>query len=397
MRRYLLSIVLVLFAVTGIGAYFAYGASDRLPEFRLVTLQGDEAVGENIRLGGSYGGRMRSQFLSVEVRGSYYDRDRSLAQQWRERADADPEIAALIRDHRRFMRGKPRYAWALQNLHKDREWLIYADAALYRRGPSAWDVVATIEMLPLSGGEARRYEVTLDQVSANRGGYVRDVARIGEELHLILRVGNDQFADYILDMSGRLIRKVNLAGGDGEPVNSANRYLTAYPVPAEDSLVIAVTETDPDTGYARNMRFMRYDYASGEAADLAELAVDQKEGETAAVYPAGDQFAVIVHDAQMIRWQLVSADGKAILSPEQSATAEALGGKEIRDADVADEAAYVLMKDGVHHVVAAVDLRSGALLYSGRVELTGAAENADEELKSLRLNNLYAAPREGSN
>jgi len=398
-KRYLLSIVLVLFAVAGIGSYYAYGASDRLPEFRLAAVQGDGAIGDRIRLSGSYGGRMFSQFLAVSAQGSDYDRDRSIFHKWRERvrlADADPEIAALIREHRRFMRGKPRYAWALNNLHKDREWLIFADAKLYQRGPSAWDLAATIEMLSLSGGEVRRYDVLLDQTSAAAGGYVQDVARIGEKLHLIIQIGYDRYADYILDMNGRLIEKVILSGEEDGPENGGGRYITAFPSSSGDALAMAVTKTDPETGAARKISFHRYHYASGSISKLAEIPIDQKEGEKVAVYAADDQFAVLIHDEQTARWRLLPARGGTSLPPEQSAKAGSLGGKEIKTAYVADGIAFLLMKNGSRHVVAAIDLSSGALLYSGRVELAGAAAHEEEELALLRLNNLYVAPREGS-
>lgn len=395
MRRYLLSIVLVLFAATGIGSYFAYGAADRLPEFRLVTIQGDEAIGERIRLMGSYGGRMRSQFLQVDAQGSVYDRDRSIVEKWREQASlarVEPELASLIREHRHFLRGKPRYSWILQNLHKDEEWLIFAEAMLYRRAPSAWDLVATIEMLPLDGGKMRRYELILDQTSENTGGYLKDVARIGEELHLIVQVRNGQYFDYILDMNGSLLRKVNLArGGDG--VMIANHEFGAFTSSLDDGLLMADSITEPDTGRVQNLKFYRYHYASSEFSDLAELAVDQQEGESVAVRLIGDDIAVIIHDSERVRWHLLSADEKEEPRSSDPITAEALGGKEIKTVVAAGNIAYLLLKHDLHPVAVAVDLEEGAIVYSGKVELVGPAEEAEKELGQLRLNNLSVALR----
>ncbi len=72
MRRYWLSIIIAVLAVSGIGSYYAFARQNYLPEYKLETMQGDPQEGAAVTLSGSYYGDMRSEPLKVNTAGSEY-------------------------------------------------------------------------------------------------------------------------------------------------------------------------------------------------------------------------------------------------------------------------------------------------------------------------------------
>lgn len=133
MRRYWLSILMVVLGVSGIATYYSYGRLDFLPDYKLETIQGDAKEGAVIELSGSQYLERRSEALNINFKGSEYYRSNENMRKNVLSGDSwfykQPDIKQMIKDHKSFMRGKLN----AQGFYRDEEWVVYAEVKAEKR------------------------------------------------------------------------------------------------------------------------------------------------------------------------------------------------------------------------------------------------------------------------
>jgi len=125
--RYALSVGLCLIVLATLGYYYAYASDERLPSFKLETIEGDAKEGAALSLIGSYNRSMESKMLSVTTEGSEYaprDTIANLLPWERPWTPESPDLEAILKEHPNFMRGKS----ASRGWYRDEEMLVYAAA-----------------------------------------------------------------------------------------------------------------------------------------------------------------------------------------------------------------------------------------------------------------------------
>lgn len=393
MKRYSLTILLVLFAVIGIGAYYAYAAMDRLPEFQLAAVEGDASLGEELELSGSYGGRMRSHFLNVTEEGSeYYSRQSFYEKHFgdtRGWAASQDGLAQLLREHRDFMRGK-RFA---DSFYKDEQWLIYAAA------PSQDSNVLEVELLDLASGQKKRFEADLPEQQDLSELRPVEIQRVGNELHMVVtyymghqgkRPGIDYFLCVMDLSSGALNRqeKLDLGIAVKENVKLYVNTVTHESIGPGGTLVFMVTEETPAPDGRTELlsrSLYTYDFKSGE---LSELPVKFPDNDHYSLRLSGDRLFLLLHKEQQFELRQYNVHSGELLA-SVSKTVEELGGDTLYTTLIKDRRIYALLhRDGIPQAVI-LDAADGTLLYRGEAVYAGPAEEAEEELKQVRLLNLY--------
>lgn len=402
MKRYLLTLLSAAFAFCGIGAYYAFGTRESLPEFRLVAVKGDAAEAAAIRLGATYGSGIDiyPEHLEIGAEGSEYDDQASfyrrtiLEARW---IYQDPDIRQWIRDYRQFMRGKGNMA----SFYKDGEWLIYAEVAPAGHRAAEPEAVLRVHLLNLASGKASRLEMrTAGRIAGGYAG-VEDVQRLGNRLHILTtqRVwpapGNGpaketvpEFHDYVVDLdSGKLAEDRNIPYGT-EDGSKAGVYLSTitesvFYAPS-DCAILRVQQygSGPSSTKEERERFYAYDYASGQATELP--ASWTKAGEHRVLVLRNGRLNVLDWTQPALRAASYDLRSGQVRS-EISLKASQLGADAFKEARVQNGRIYVrYVKDGTP-MFAVADDGSGKWLFEGRVEPVGASADDDEAMKNLQI------------
>jgi|GEM_PF-6188877 hypothetical protein len=220
MKRYAITIALVLLIGASFGTYYALGADLHLPKYRLQTVEGNPAEAADLILSGSYVGGKGSFLLEVSTEGSKRTGP-SFWNQWK-KSDGpltnqalSSDFHSLYQEHSDFMRGK----FDTYGFYQDQNTLIFAKANyaktkdLQKSGTIHWSA----DVLDLATGKKTRYadKQTEPAISA----HVVDVQKIGSEIHIltiVTRSGiNSKMIDNIFDsVSGEPIRTVQLPLGE---------------------------------------------------------------------------------------------------------------------------------------------------------------------------------------
>ncbi|HEX7057785.1 MAG TPA: hypothetical protein VF260_11425 [Bacilli bacterium] len=174
MTRYWYSLVLIVFTVFSIGAYYVYAVGDRPPEFILQKQSGDEREALAVRLQGTY----YNQWVTIDSQGSEYMNERPYFAQLVHPFYDSPEIARLIREHRSFMRGKARFP----EVYFENDRLVaYAYQKQMSANISGYNRF-TIAKLDKKSSATFSYDADLPHKENYNGVYVQDVQAIGDML-----------------------------------------------------------------------------------------------------------------------------------------------------------------------------------------------------------------------
>ncbi|WP_256757991.1 hypothetical protein [Cohnella sp. WQ 127256] len=403
MKRYLLSVILGVFIVVGIGAYYVNGAMDRLPEYKLSTLEGNPDEAQMVKLSGSYGGRMLWESLTVDTDGSIYRKDRSEFakslfnnQSWKFR---DSDMKALKKEHRNFMRGKG----LMDSFYKDEEWLIYAEGIVHRNNNSMLDANLKIDLLNEKTGNVTQYRVDISDEANYSWIDILDVQRVDDQIHLLVRQhveASSELHDYVVDLkSGQLIRNEMLnhgiRSGENEELNLFAITNEIRSKPGE--FVVLSVRKDRRTKESSNSYrldsvsedLFSYSYKTGKLNELLIYKNKNKlEDDSNDFTLNGNILSNLRNNTNAItlsRYDL-SLDQK--LEGITSLSAQQLGADDIGSLRLSQNRVYVLLRKDSIPQLAVLDTATGTVLYKGQATYEGPASNSEEQMKNLRLLNI---------
>ncbi|WP_027093878.1 hypothetical protein [Cohnella thermotolerans] len=403
MKRYSITLVLVLLVVVALGSYYAFGADERLPQYKLTALEGDPQEAEGLELSGSFGGRMWSKFLSVSVNGSRYSSDQLLVGQWWNslwRRSGHSEIDNLQREYPNFMRTKRNP----DGFYKDGDWLVYVQASITKPERGArW----ACDMLELSTGKRTRFSASAPGEDAYHSVNVLDVQKIGNDIHVLTRMlsmgdgggyGVDGFHDIVIDAaSGQVVRDRPLPLEEYAGLHRSlllEDFSDRIPSKPNDYAVLVISgepgdgPSDPSAAPKEQSvtKLYAYTYRSGELTELPQFA-GNGDSHAYMYNLQGDRLIFLRNDTnQVILSQYDLRAGRKEATVEVAA--EKLGRGIIQDAQVYDDRIYILLKSDDMPIAAVADASDGRILYKGQVVCTDPKFESEEQVKRLSLLNL---------
>jgi len=411
MKRYGITVGLVLFLTIGLATYYIYNASDRLPDFRLVAAEGDPAIGNVIELDGTYGGRWRSEFLEVTSSGSEYASDRSL---WRQEiANArswfreQPGIRELIEAHRGFMRGKS----DVYGFYRDEETVAYVEAA---SNPTEREIAVRLETLDRRDGRMASWErrVALDAAASHVS--VLDVQRFGSELRVVVERGKPTApgAKGRVDVPAREVFDLAFDWATGEPLRQSAVFGSAAFPPDVDAYGEVVGASDPtapseyltyrsiegasvpqeagegDPKAPRETeRLFVYHYRTGSVTELSRRELSPDAQYEAQYETRGDHLARTWLEGGRVTIERFDLAGGTDAGRLDIGAAD-LGIEAILDTVLRDGRLYVLYTENRAPAVAALDASTGAPVYRGLVVAANESPEAEREARWLHLTNV---------
>lgn len=410
MKRYAVTLALVLLVAASMGTYYAYGANPHLPEYRLQTLEGDPAEAAALTLEGSFVGGKGSYMLKVTTEGSEYGNG-SLWHQlltsgstWM--SDYYSDICELFREHKQFMRGKDN----LSGFYQDRNTAIYANASVVLPDRSVrW----TVDILPQSGGK-RTSIMKADPLGQINYAAVEDVQKIGDEVHVLTFLpeegGPTEYRDEVFDVS------------TGKPSHSIKMQMWTPSAPDREVSVITIADTTPTapnpqavlvvserstvsaaTGMPAaatsnglpkvfSTRVYAYDYATG---DMKLVPVDLGDTEDGNDFDtinqlSGNLFESLYRTSDAVSLQRYDLR-TSIAGPAVTIHADQIGEGQIGSALLANGRIYLLVRtDGMNDLptVAVADADDGRILYKGQPVCVDPNGRPADQVGDVWLGNL---------
>ncbi|QJD83096.1 hypothetical protein [Cohnella herbarum] len=411
MKRYWLSALLGLFAVVAISTYYIYGATEKLPVYKLQTIEGDENVIADVNLYGWYGGVLHSESMDLSLEGTNYNVDMSLyekhvknARSW---TSSQKGYKELKKEHRNFMRGKS----AMDQFYKDKEWLIYVKATLdynYDHIDDKEEAILKIDLLNEKTGKVNRYQTTIKDSSIYTWMTIEDVQRIDDQIHILttqraMNIGEEdrnstaELHVYVVDMnSGDLIKNETLKHGitatDKEDIilSSVSNEIRSEP---GEVVVLRIRKEKAEDHLEGNVYSMEsqsdhlfaYSYRTGKLTMLTEYFL---KGNTALLpdYTLnGNILSSLVYDTNAITIARYDIVANKKLPGLHELTAQQLGVNEIASVTIGNGHVYALLRKGEHTELAVLEATSGKVLYRGQPTYKGPSSKADEQMKNLHL------------
>jgi hypothetical protein len=411
MKRYLLTIILCLLSMAGIGTYYVYGSEDHLPNFKLFTLEGNAEEAAVIDLSGNYGGRMRSEFVTVSLEGSDYTSRQSLYSRNIPNVNAwynqDPDLKKLLRDHRDFMRGKrPSGSFFMDN-----EWVVYADAFVKNQDQAIPEYTLKLELLNQTSGKVNHFAQPVAQGNPYSYINVVDVQLVDNLIHVLVRQSldanrmtpkisrlMDEYHDYVFDLnSGNLVKDIELqsaiSAGEKESVEYRS-YMIAndnQSAPGKYAVLVVRKEqvTYGDNGSEKREPLSEQLYAySYMTSKLTALPDSLTQAKTDTMYSLnGNLLYLMENNHQTVALSQFDLNSGNDVKKVPAITAHQLGGDQIDVTIIKNNRAYFLLHEKGIPMAAVIDT-NGTLLYKGEVTIEGPASGSPEQMKQLRLINM---------
>jgi hypothetical protein len=412
MKRYILTIILCVLSVAGIGTYYVYGMEDHLPNFKLSTLQGNAEEASVIDLSGVYGGRMRSEFVNVSLEGSDYTSRQSLYKKNIPNVNAwynlDSDLTKLLHDHRDFMRGKRPSG----SFYMDNEWVIYADAFVKNQDQAIPEYTLKLDLLNQTTGKVNHFAQSVAQGIRLNYFQVVDVQQLDNKVHVMIRqsennriihgnsISIDEYHDYVFDPKtgslmddNKLQPAINIGEKEGIEYQS---YIIANDNPsAPGKYAVLVVRKDQvtygDNGSENRVPLLEhlfnYSYQTGKLTALPDL-LTHATTELGTLYSLnGNLLNQLENNHQTIAWSQYNLNSGKDVKKVPEITANQLGGDKIDTTIIKNNRAYLLLHNKGIPMAAVVDT-NGTLSYKGEVTVEGPASGSSEQMKLLRLLNM---------
>lgn len=403
MKRYLLSIILAVFAIGGIGMGYIYSAIDHLPKYKLATIQGDPKELVGIELSGSYLPRMFSEALTVTAQGSQYYKEtesfRKNILSYRGWFLNDSTIQQLVKEYRQFMRGKGND----DGFYNDEQWLIYVDIKNVFTDDSNHEIPLEISLLNKLTKQTKEYEILMD---GKNGFYIRDVQLIEDQIHILMSTysperESDDIYDFVVNLyNGQLESKdkLDISGGSFIDKTGEEHLFSNYPItesariaPSDFVIIVEYDEKIISREGRNSYSFERvseqyyaYSYRTGEILTLPDM-----NGTTDSISLNNNLFVQAVNNSESIalsKYDLISGESKL---NDMTITASDMGITEFnKSLLVANNRLYVFFEKNRIPMVVIVDVQNGEVLYKGEVVFDGPDSEASMAIDKLHLLNI---------
>ena len=212
MKRYWLSIVLVVLIVVSLGIFYIGSSLNPLPSFTLAKLEGDEKQAAAVVVQGSLA--KSNGFVWIGQTGSTYDSEQTYLEQFVDlyfpAENGLGQLAQLKKEHRSFMRGKQN----LGGFYEDKQ--VLADVELisiYNDVKRNYNFRLKVSMLDKEDNQVNEFEVSIPQDSEYQWMTILDVQIVGKQLKVLTQnVKQNAESSWIGDRTESHIYSIDVAG-----------------------------------------------------------------------------------------------------------------------------------------------------------------------------------------
>jgi hypothetical protein len=407
MRRYWLSIIIVVLAISGIGTYYSFGRLNHLPEYRLETIQGDSKEGAAVQLLGGYRGDMNYEYLEVSTRGSEYG---GLNKNLRvEFSEFGPELyrqadfEQLLIDHKSFMRGKNNE----NSFYRDEEWVIYSDVSLNIKKSEAPVAVLQLNLLHEATDKITTFKQTFELPEPSINLYIEDVQRLNDKIYILVNKYYNsskpkprEYEVFELDLaSGTLLGNEKIAIGGSDKTDIQLKITDITPdvasAPTETIFFIASEVKVNKNGEEENIfsdklseKYYSYSYRTGLTSELPEM-VSESNSDTEKLQSLQNDYLYFAEygldHITLSRYNVISQKYEHAYA---SVSSKQLGVDEIKAMQIKSNRVYLLVNQAGAAGAAVLDITTGDLLFTGRAALVDGKKDAMEDMNALHLSNL---------
>lgn len=394
MKRYWLSIIITMFAVSGIGSYYSFGKQNYLPEYKLETVQGDPQEGAKITLTGSYYGDISSEHLKINLGGSEYIglntnlRLRLTESPWYCKL---PDFQQMLTDHKSFMRGKGNG----NGFYRDEERVIYADVSIKNKGSVKPLAALKLTLLHEATDRVSAFEQTYELPKETNYIYVEDVQLIDDKIYLLVHkfYKNDITIDYdivALDLSsGKLLRNEKLENWSSRTKDMQMQVgviLSDRPSAPAENILFNVSEVNINNSDKLSEKYYSYSYRTGLLTELPDTFWQSAADTDKTISLQNDFFYFTEYGSDRLilsRYNLITKEQERAYV---SVSAEQLGVDEIKlSVQISSDRVYVLFNQAGVPGAAALDLANGKVLFKGHTVEIGNGQDMKENLHLLNL------------
>ncbi|WP_169090358.1 hypothetical protein [Paenibacillus sp. PL91] len=407
MRRYWLSIIIVVLAISGIGTYYSFGRLNHLPEYRLETIQGDSKEGAAVQLLGGYRGDMNYEYLEVNTRGSEYG---GLNKNLRvEFSKFGPELyrqadfQQLLIDHKSFMRGKNNE----NGFYRDEEWVIYSDVSLNIKKSEAPVAVLQLNLLHEATDKITAFKQTFELPEPLNNLYIEDVQRLNDRIYILVNKYYNsskpkprEYEVFELDLAnGKLLgnEKIDIEGSDKPDIQLQLADITTdvSSAPTETIFFIASEMKVNKNGEEEDIfsdklseKYYSFSYRTGLMSELPEM-ISQSNGDTKKSRSLQvDYLYFAEYDPEHLTLKRYNPQTKKYENAYATVSAEQLGVDEIKKVQFGLNRLYILFNQAGVPGTAVIDISNGKLLFTGRAAVVGDKEYEKKEINNLLLTNM---------
>ncbi|SEN12655.1 hypothetical protein [Paenibacillus sp. OV219] len=402
MKRYWFSILLVIFILGSVGTYYVTAAARSFPEYKLLTVSGDDNEAKSLVLQGEskdYGS------LEINAKGSLYFQEKSFFDSFRENEmfKYSPDLQQMLKDHRNFMRGKKTY----NGFYQDGQVLAYADIKggndLNNR-----NYRLSVTVLDLKNNDKISFTASIPKQEKYNWISTSDVQVKGQTMTVITynlkkASGNQQntpgqeIHSYTIDLNKKSIAedRVLLADkrlADGRIV-TYNFIQSSQTSESSELLVyqqvtqkFAKDKEGNEVVESSEQAILTYDLASGKTdavpAFTSQSNSNSTSSQNAQFYVSGDSIIELASGGAGTNVEIYSTSDRSVRSFE-------IPYLPTSNVVVYGDRLYMATPDGDTTKVIIADLKQGKVVFVGAVDINEQGNKHTELLKKLQIQWLY--------
>ncbi|SFS84752.1 hypothetical protein [Paenibacillus sp. BC26] len=393
MKRYWFSILLVVFILASIGTYYVNAATRSYPDFKLLTVSGDDNEAKSLVLEGTTKGYGS---LIVSSNGSKYHQEESYFEQLSiaKRYSYNQEMVQLFKEHHGFMRAKR----SSNSFFQDEKTLAYVS---FNNGYVDRNSKFNVSTLDLKTNDERNFVAAVPNHEQYNWAYVMDVQLDGEKLYVFTinyrmnKVNEQSFGEqeihkYTVDLTAKSIAEDEILFADkkldnGQFVRYTLESSTPYNAP-NDMLVFRqqtekhVKDKDGnDVTQSTKSELFTLNWKTGETT--AVPAIDPSISDYW-VNATSDSIILIFKkekSALVKRYDLKTRELKEFTIPAQAVSSSMVNGDRL----------YLMSKEANEFDVVIADLKQSKVVYTGKIDINEQGEKRSALLKDLVIYSLY--------
>ncbi|AZN40539.1 hypothetical protein [Paenibacillus albus] len=397
MKRYWFSILLVIFILGSVGTYYVTAASRSFPEYKLLTVSGDDNEAKSLEIQGDskeYGS------LDITAKGSVYFQERSFFDSFKENEmfKYSPDLQQMLKDHRNFMRGKKTY----NGFYQDAKVLAYADI----KGGNNYNnrkYQLSVSTLDLAANDKISFTVSLPEQEKYVWVNTADVQVKGKTMYVLTynlnkSSGNQQEIHvYKVDLNKKSIAEDQLMLADkrmDDGTSISYQLLQSSQSSASTELLVYQKSTQTFTKdkdgneqlKGMEQEIFTYNYATGKSESVKKLPAttnSDSANDYVQVYGSGESIIELANGGTSTNVKIFNVIDKSERSFEipsiSSPTSVVVYGDRL----------YAAKPDGDTTKVVIADLTRGKVVYTGTVDINEQGDKRAKLLKNLDFQWMY--------